>query len=123
LKGQKIDYLSQIVSIVDVFDALLSKRSYKESIKQSETLEYIYSKAGSYFDLNLVEQFKNCIIMYPDGIGVKLSNGSLAYVIRQNKGYPERPIVSVISDSEGMIIDPYKIDLLEKLNLTIVGTI
>jgi HD-GYP domain-containing protein (c-di-GMP phosphodiesterase class II) len=36
--------------VVDVFDALLNKRPYKEPWELSETLDYIRSRAGSQFD-------------------------------------------------------------------------
>jgi len=38
------------VAVVDVFDALLNKRPYKEPWELSETLDYIRSRAGSQFD-------------------------------------------------------------------------
>lgn len=50
LQGQAIPLSARIVAVVDVFDALLNKRPYKEPWELSETLDYIRSRAGSQFD-------------------------------------------------------------------------
>ncbi|PXX47996.1 MULTISPECIES: DUF3369 domain-containing protein [Aquitalea] len=50
LKEQQIPLSARIVAVVDVFDALLNKRPYKEPWALSETLDYIRSRAGSQFD-------------------------------------------------------------------------
>jgi response regulator RpfG family c-di-GMP phosphodiesterase len=50
LSGQAIPLSARIVAVVDVFDALLNKRPYKEPWELSETLDYIRSRAGSQFD-------------------------------------------------------------------------
>jgi response regulator RpfG family c-di-GMP phosphodiesterase len=43
LSGQAIPLSARIVAVVDVFDALLNKRPYKEPWELSETLDYIRS--------------------------------------------------------------------------------
>lgn len=50
LSGQAIPLSARIVAVVDVFDALLNKRPYKEPWELSETLDYIRSRSGSQFD-------------------------------------------------------------------------
>ncbi|MBV8681196.1 MAG: DUF3369 domain-containing protein [Aquitalea sp.] len=50
LSGQQIPLSARIVAVVDVFDALLNKRPYKEPWELSETLDYIRSRSGSQFD-------------------------------------------------------------------------
>ena len=50
LAGQHIPLSAQIVAVVDVFDALLSKRPYKEPWTLAQTMEYINARAGSQFD-------------------------------------------------------------------------
>ncbi|MFM5523922.1 HD-GYP domain-containing protein, partial [Aeromonas jandaei] len=41
---------ARIVAVIDVFDALLSKRPYKEPWTLAQTMEYIHSRAGTQFD-------------------------------------------------------------------------
>ena len=56
-KGEEIPLGGRIVAIADVFDALCSKRSYKESWSEEETLGEIRRLAGTKFDPELVEYF------------------------------------------------------------------
>lgn len=57
LKGDEINLLSRIVALVDVFDALATKRVYKEIWPQDEILSYIKSQSGLKFDPNVVKVF------------------------------------------------------------------
>jgi putative two-component system response regulator len=48
-------------SIVDAFDALTSKRPYREKISIMEAVEYIDEQAGIIFDPEIVEVFKKLV--------------------------------------------------------------
>ena len=54
LKGQDIPLSARIVAVVDVFDALLHKRPYKEPWPLQEVLDYIAGRANTQFDPNVV---------------------------------------------------------------------
>ena len=45
------------MAIADVYDALTSKRCYKEALSQGEAVEIIKEESGSHFDPNLVAVF------------------------------------------------------------------
>jgi HD-GYP domain-containing protein (c-di-GMP phosphodiesterase class II) len=55
--AQHISLFAQIVSIVDVFDALTSERSYKQAWPIDDATEEIKRLAGTKFSLDLVECF------------------------------------------------------------------
>jgi putative two-component system response regulator len=57
LKGDKIPIFARILALVDVFDALLSKRCYKEPWSFEDALKYIRKEAGKHFDPHLVSAF------------------------------------------------------------------
>ena len=57
LKGEEIHLVSRIVALVDVFDALATKRVYKEIWPRDEILTYIKSQSGIKFDPNVVSVF------------------------------------------------------------------
>ncbi|WP_213607873.1 two-component system response regulator [Pseudoalteromonas sp.] len=57
LKGEEISIEGRIVAIADVFDALTSKRPYKEPWSIEQTLEHMQQQAGKHFDPQLVELF------------------------------------------------------------------
>lgn len=57
LKEEEIPLCARIMAIADVFDALVSKRCYKEAIPTSEAFEIIKEESGTHFDPKLVEVF------------------------------------------------------------------
>jgi PAS domain S-box-containing protein len=57
LKGNKIPFEARIVAVTDVFDALISKRPYKEPWTLEESVEEIKNGAGKHFDPKVVEAF------------------------------------------------------------------
>src|SRR5574344_240806 len=50
LRGEKIPLEARIMAIVDVFDALASKRSYKEQMPYDQCFEIIKKDIGTHFD-------------------------------------------------------------------------
>jgi len=58
LAGDKIPLAGRIVSLADVFDALMSRRSYKEPFPFEKTLGIIVESSGKHFDPKLVELFQ-----------------------------------------------------------------
>lgn len=57
LSGEDIHVYARIVSIVDVFDALSSKRVYKDAFSLEKTLEIMKDGEGSHFDPILLNLF------------------------------------------------------------------
>ncbi|MDP8212145.1 MAG: HD domain-containing protein [Candidatus Zapsychrus exili] len=61
LKEENIPLLGRIVRLCDVFDALTSRRPYKEAWPIEQALAEIYSLDGIQFDPNLVAKFKEVL--------------------------------------------------------------
>jgi len=57
LKGDEIDIMGQIVAIADVFDALTSKRPYKEAWPIEKAFNLLKEESGKHFSPLLVELF------------------------------------------------------------------
>jgi putative two-component system response regulator len=55
LKGENIPIAGRIVAVADVFDALTSKRPYKEAWTVEKTLELMRSQKGIHFDPKLID--------------------------------------------------------------------
>jgi putative two-component system response regulator len=57
LKGEDIPISGRLMAIVDVYDALISRRIYKPAIPHAQAIEIIAGEAGRHFDPRLVEVF------------------------------------------------------------------
>ena len=57
LAGEEIPYPARVVAICDVFDALTSKRPYKEAWPTEEAVSHIREQSGRHFDPKMVEAF------------------------------------------------------------------
>jgi putative two-component system response regulator len=57
LKGKDIPLYGRMIALVDVFDAVVNKRCYKEAWSFEEGFKYIRSLAGTHLDPDLVDAF------------------------------------------------------------------
>ncbi|MBB1417964.1 two-component system response regulator [Pseudoalteromonas sp. SG43-7] len=58
LKGEEISIEGRIVAIADVFDALTSKRPYKQAWSVDEAISHMREQAGKHFDPQLIALFE-----------------------------------------------------------------
>jgi HD-GYP domain-containing protein (c-di-GMP phosphodiesterase class II) len=61
LKGKEIPVAGKIVAIADVFDALTTKRPYKEAFSLEESLDIIKKSSGTHFDPEIIEVFERTL--------------------------------------------------------------
>ncbi len=61
LAGEEIPIEGRIVAVADVFDALTSKRPYKEAWTVERAIDLIESEKGKHFDPEVVEAFMKVI--------------------------------------------------------------
>ncbi len=120
LKGDEIHEYAKMVSIADVYDALTSKRAYRDAVLPSEAMEELYAGSGRLYDTRYLTTFRNSIVLYPVGLTVVLSTGERAVVVDNNTSAPQRPIVRVYADAEGQAVTPYELDLSKALTVQIV---
>ena len=58
LSGEQIPLPARIMAVADVFDALVSKRVYKDSISPEEAFEVLVNESGSHFDPEIIKSLK-----------------------------------------------------------------
>ena len=71
LKGEEIPFEARIMALADVFDALVSKRCYKEKYSYEKAFNIISESLGTHFDPTLGKIFLNCrddLIAYYDKV-------------------------------------------------------
>ncbi|TFW11407.1 DUF3369 domain-containing protein [Massilia arenosa] len=66
LKGRAIPLAARIVAVVDVYDALLHERPYKQPWPYSDTVAYIRARSGTQFDPEVVEALAQIIATEPE---------------------------------------------------------
>ena len=101
LKGSQISLLSRIVSIVDVYDALTSDRVYRNGTPPNTSMKIMHKEAGTEFSLGLLEQFIECLGLFPSGSLVELNTGEVGVVIPSGKKqHRETPAIMLILDKD-----------------------
>lgn len=75
LAGDEIPISARIVAIVDVYEALISRRVYKPQVSHERAVEIILEGKGTQFDADMVdafyeihEEFKHIAHTYPDNM-------------------------------------------------------
>jgi HD-GYP domain-containing protein (c-di-GMP phosphodiesterase class II) len=122
LVGADIPIDGALAALVDSFSALTSSRPYAEQASPSNALSLLHKLRGKLFHGALVEQFIQCIGIYPVGATVELNTGEVAIVIAQNLVRRLQPRVMVILDAEWKPIYPQKIlDLVREPKATADG--
>ena len=95
---------AQIVQIADTYDALTSRRVYRErAVRPDRAMSYLLENAGLRFDAVLVKRFVRFLGVYPPGTTVRLDDAAVAVVVRPNRT-PEhlhRPQVCLLLDGHG----------------------
>jgi len=61
LRGEEIPIEGRIVAVCDVYDALTSKRPYKEAWSSADAIAEIVRESGCHFDPVVVDAFLNCL--------------------------------------------------------------
>jgi len=61
LKGEEIPIRARIVSIADAYDAMISKRTYRDPLSKEDAVNEIKRCSGTQFDPELVKIFVNII--------------------------------------------------------------
>jgi len=95
-----VSLFGNIVAITDRYDALTTKRVYREhNFTPYEALVHLVDHAGTHFDPILVKLFAEIMGIYPPGTVVRLSGGEVGVVCEPPAvGAPlDRPKVRVIS--------------------------
>jgi PAS domain S-box-containing protein len=57
LKGEEIPLAARIFSVVDVWDALVSDRPYRDRWPEEKVWEYLWAQSGRHFDPRVVDAF------------------------------------------------------------------
>ena len=122
---EQVKPMTRLASIVDVYQALIGRRSYKKNWVPGKAVEFILSLEESEFDKAALNHFLTSIGRFPLGSLLRLSTGYLAFVIAlapQNQ--PERPLVATIENPSGELTSHHQVvDLMLEEDISVVEVI
>lgn len=115
LEGNQIPVYGRMAAIIDCYDAMTSQRPFSSAKSAYSALQSIYNWRGSAFQPELVEQFLQCMGVYPTGSLIEMSNGQVGIVLSQNATKRMRPKVMLLLDEDKKQLHDYQeVDLSEK---------
>lgn len=102
LAGSQIYELAMVVHICDIYDALISKRAYKQEFPVHEVIKLLREGADRQYTSEILSAFFKYVPVYYKGTEVELSSGDLALVYENNRGDMLHPKVKL---RNGSILD------------------
>lgn len=115
LVGVQTPVYGRIAGIIDCYDAMTSKRPYGDPVSPYTALQEIYNWRNKYFQEELVEQFLQCLGVFPTGSLVEMHSGEVAIVMAQNKTRRMSPQVMLLLDKDKKPYEEYQmIDLINQ---------
>lgn len=94
IKGEELPEIVRIVSIADVYTALISDRGYREAKDPKEAITYLMQMSAKQVDTNIVKKLLENMSLFAIGSYVRLNNGLRAKVVKATEN-PFRPVVDV----------------------------
>ena len=98
----RISPFARIISVVDIYDALVTERPYKKAFSPRDAVEMIMSMTSE-LDVDVMRCFMESVILYPVGTDVELSNGENARVVENSPFTVLRP--KVLGLTTGKVYD------------------
>lgn len=112
LMGAHIPVYGRMAAIVDCYDAMTSKRPFVNAQSPYTALQNIYNWRGTAFQPELVEQFLQCMGVYPTGSLIEMTNGQVGIVLAQNATQRMRPkIMLILDEDKSHLLEYQTIDL------------
>ena len=100
LRAKSVPIHVEIVNVCDVFDEMICGIGCKK-VKVYEAIEYLKAFKNVKFSDTIVDTLLEFIAVYPVGTRVMTNEGEVCMVIRQNKGFSDRPVLRVVADKDG----------------------
>lgn len=128
LKEHAIEKGARILAIADAFTAMISKKTYRDSLIGYDAIKNLMSDTQKQFDPDLIQTFVKMMGAYPIGSIVLLNNSLIGQVINSNPEMPFMPDIKLLTentnnnenDKEKEFFIGNIIKLKEKRNLCIV---
>ncbi len=115
LKGDQLKTLPMMVAIIDVYDAITTKRCYRDGISPHEALKLMYENEIGAFREDLLDRFIQCLSIFLVGSIVELDNGEVGIVMSVNHEHHLAPVVLLVLGPDKQPYTPRKVCNLQLL--------
>jgi HD-GYP domain-containing protein (c-di-GMP phosphodiesterase class II) len=119
LVGTQIPILARILAVADTFDAMTSRRVYKDAVSSKMSFNFIMSANETEFDPDICKIFLAGMGIYPPGAIVELSDGRVARVAAVTAGNLLQPKVTLKENGVQRVVDLYSEKLFIKCSLDV----
>lgn len=103
--GMLVHRYAKIVQIADVYEAMTAPRSYRAPHIPFDSMTRIVKMGRKEFiSCSFVNGFLEYASLFPVGSLLELSDHRVAKVVHANGNAPERPVVSILTDTEGNLL-------------------
>lgn len=117
LHGSNIGLAAEMAGLVDSFCAMLKDKPYRSAMGHQQALEALHGQRDRLFNPVLMEQFVQCVGLYPVGSLVELDTGEVGVVLQQNRVQRSRPSILIMLDRKKEPVTTYTvIDLRDDAN-------
>ena len=106
LKDTQIPLFAKIIGIVDIYDAMTSKRSYHDKYSPFKVIQMFEQESYGLLDTNLLFVFLENIAHHYLGKDVLLSTGERARIVFIHNQSPSRPIIQINDRMVDLMFEP-----------------
>ena len=117
VRRKKVNFFSEIVKVVDYYDAITTKRVYRpKTFTPEEALKLMRDVCAEEFNPLLFKAFVQMMGIYPVGTLAAMNSGEVGIVVENNPmaAFAFRPRLKLITDETGRKIDGPVIDTAEQ---------
>ena len=122
LRSQSLSLEVKIAAVCDFFDEHICGIGCNR-MKVYEVVEFLKSSKNTVFDAKVIDTLLEFTAVYPSGSKVITNEKEIGIVIQQNKGFPERPILQIVSDKDGKPVEETLVKDLLKYNNVFIESV
>jgi HD-GYP domain-containing protein (c-di-GMP phosphodiesterase class II) len=108
LPGKDVSNIGFMVGAADIYDALTSRRVYKEAMSPHRALGIMYEMRNIDLPTETLVHFIRMMGVYPTGSIVAMNDGSHGVVTMSNPEQPIKPVVTLVRDPRGKDMKPWR---------------
>ena len=113
LKGESLSLHAELAGLIDTYCAMTRHRVFRNAVSSQKALEMLSRMRGGLFREALVDQFVQCVGLYPIGSLVELNTGEVAVVIQQNQVRRLKPrLLVLLAQDKSLERRPRSLDLM-----------